>query len=70
MSCRINCARSALEHKEVIENLLEGCHKASKGLIRVIVDVKDDAIKGVMIAGDFLCIQKTNSGILREVWSG
>jgi len=34
-------------------NLLEGSHKASKGLIRVRVDVEDDAIKGVVISGDF-----------------
>jgi len=37
----------------VIVKLLEGCHKASKGLIRIRVDVEDDVIKRIMISGDF-----------------
>lgn len=34
-------------------NLFEGCHKASKGLIRVSVDVENNIIKGIVISGDF-----------------
>ncbi len=37
----------------MIVNLLEGCHKASKGLIRVSVEVEDDIIKEIIISGDF-----------------
>lgn len=37
----------------MIVNLLEGRHKASKGLIRVSVDVEDDVIKRIVISGDF-----------------
>jgi len=37
----------------VIVSLLEGRHKASKGLIRVSIGVEDNVIEEIVISGDF-----------------